>query len=209
MNIKKILTLALGFTMATTVVTSCVQEDEWDTPPIKCENRYIPDCYKYNTVDMRLAVLRGLMDTDGHVRERDSNTEVMFKSKRLLDDLCEIVESLGGNAYKRKKTANEPPIEGNNEREFDLQPVFTKFRYKCAFLLRKALLHDEDKQRIYIVGHAEKSIDDIVEDDSGCEDFRNYFNVLYQQEEHVPKLRPFFLICGSQAREVLPSALAR
>lgn len=82
--------------------------------PIKCENRYIPDCYKYNTVDVRLAVLRGLMDTDGHVRERDSNTEVMFKSKRLLDDLCEIVESLGGNAYKRKKLINKTWYYGAN-----------------------------------------------------------------------------------------------
>ncbi len=40
MNIKKFLTIALGFTMTTTVVTSCVQDDEWDTPPIKCENRF-------------------------------------------------------------------------------------------------------------------------------------------------------------------------
>lgn len=40
MNIKKFLTLALSFTMATSVVTSCVQDDDWDTPPINCENRF-------------------------------------------------------------------------------------------------------------------------------------------------------------------------
>lgn len=39
MDIKKFLTLALSFTMTAAAVTSCVQEDEWDTPPIKCENR--------------------------------------------------------------------------------------------------------------------------------------------------------------------------
>lgn len=40
MNIKKVLTLALSFTIATFVVSSCTQDDNWDTPPLNCENRF-------------------------------------------------------------------------------------------------------------------------------------------------------------------------
>lgn len=40
MNIKKFFKIALGITMATTVATSCVQKDDWDTPAFKCENKF-------------------------------------------------------------------------------------------------------------------------------------------------------------------------
>lgn len=74
--------------------------------PIACHHRFIPDIYKYGSIEDRLEVLRGLMDADGHVSSTSNNTEVTFKSLTLLNDLCELVESLGGNTYKSKKLVN-------------------------------------------------------------------------------------------------------
>lgn len=71
--------------------------------------KFIPDCYKYNDVHIRIEVLRGLMDTDGHItRCRTENRRINFysASERLANDVIEIVQSLGGVAHKRlKKTS--------------------------------------------------------------------------------------------------------
>ncbi|ALR31895.1 hypothetical protein ATE47_15840 [Chryseobacterium sp. IHB B 17019] len=40
MTIKKYLSLVAGVAFAAISITSCVQKDEWDTPPIKCENKF-------------------------------------------------------------------------------------------------------------------------------------------------------------------------
>jgi hypothetical protein len=40
MNIKKYLSLVTGVAFAAFAITSCVQKDEWETPPIKCENKF-------------------------------------------------------------------------------------------------------------------------------------------------------------------------
>ena len=56
--------------------------------------KFIPKDYIYNSVDVRLNVLRGLVDTDGSV-DRSSVT-ITSTSRRLIEDCLEIVQSLGG-----------------------------------------------------------------------------------------------------------------
>ena len=63
--------------------------------------KFIPDEYKYNSLDIRLGVIQGLMDTDGHAA--DCATEYSTSSKRLCDDVVEIVQTLGGIARVRTK----------------------------------------------------------------------------------------------------------
>jgi hypothetical protein len=67
--------------------------------------KFVPNEYKYNSVEVRLAILRGLMDTDGHAEH--CATEYSTTSKRLCDDVVEIVQTLGGIArvgIKKKPT---------------------------------------------------------------------------------------------------------
>ncbi|MCK9154609.1 MAG: SNF2-related protein [Paludibacteraceae bacterium] len=64
--------------------------------------RFIPSCYKYNSVDVRLGVLQGLMDTDGCAG--DYSTEYCTVSKTLCDDVAEIIQTLGGIARISTKT---------------------------------------------------------------------------------------------------------
>ena len=67
-------------------------------------HKFIPDIYKYSSIEDRLSILRGLMDSDGYVSKSKNFEECSFStsSKVMLDDLVEIVHSLGGIARLRK-----------------------------------------------------------------------------------------------------------
>ena len=71
----------------------------------KSYNKFIPDIYKYSTVENRLSILQGLMDTDGHCMYSKKGvfqgTDYSTVSKQLCDDVCEIVHTLGGIAKVR------------------------------------------------------------------------------------------------------------
>lgn len=63
--------------------------------------KFIPDEYKYASVEDRLALLQGLMDTDGYAGNHGA--EYSTVSKRLAEDITGIVQSLGGTAPIRIK----------------------------------------------------------------------------------------------------------
>lgn len=71
-------------------------------------NKFIPNIYKYSSIENRLAILQGLMDTDGHcMYSKNKNvfcgTEYCTVSEQLADDVAEIVHSLGGIVRKHSK----------------------------------------------------------------------------------------------------------
>ncbi len=61
-------------------------------------SKFIPALYKYSSVDNRIAMLNGLMDTDGYC-PNNKNFQGSFYttvSKQLADDVAELVQGLGG-----------------------------------------------------------------------------------------------------------------
>lgn len=60
--------------------------------------KHIPDEYKYNDINTRLEVLKGLIDTDGSVSRSKGSIDITTTSKQLALDIIEIVQSLGGTA---------------------------------------------------------------------------------------------------------------
>ena len=70
--------------------------------------KFVPDLYLYNSHKVRLAVLQGLLDTDGGpVTQRGRTCRVQYStaSPRLRDDVIFLVRSLGGIAYHRTRPA--------------------------------------------------------------------------------------------------------
>lgn len=59
----------------------------------KSGNKFIPDIYKYNSKEVRLEILKGLMDTNGSAFS--SGIEYISKSKQLAEDVLWIGRSLG------------------------------------------------------------------------------------------------------------------
>lgn len=64
--------------------------------------KFIPEEYKNSSIENRLELARGLMDTDG---ESTKSGQIIFytTSEKLANDFCYIVWSLGDNAIKREK----------------------------------------------------------------------------------------------------------
>lgn len=58
--------------------------------------KFIPDEYKFNSPEVRLAVLQGLLDTDGTVSRKGTSVEFYTASERLADDVTFLVRSFGG-----------------------------------------------------------------------------------------------------------------
>jgi phosphate starvation-inducible protein PhoH and related proteins len=70
--------------------------------------KFVPDLYLYNSARVRLAVLQGLLDTDGGpVTQRNRTCRLQYTtvSPRLRDDVIFLVRSLGGIAYHRTRPA--------------------------------------------------------------------------------------------------------
>ncbi|MGW0036702.1 PhoH family protein [Gordonia sp. NPDC003376] len=69
---------------------------------------FIPRQYLFNTADVRLAVLQGLLDTDGGpVTQAARTPRVQYTtvSDRLADDVAFLVQSLGGVVHRRIRVA--------------------------------------------------------------------------------------------------------
>jgi phosphate starvation-inducible protein PhoH and related proteins len=69
---------------------------------------FIPDIYLQNSPDVRIALLQGLLDSDGGPVARDGRTcriQYTTCSDALRDDVVYLVRSLGGVAYWRRRPA--------------------------------------------------------------------------------------------------------
>jgi phosphate starvation-inducible PhoH-like protein len=74
----------------------------------RSHTKFIPDAYLYNSPGARLALLQGLLDTDGGpVTQRGRTCRIQYSttSRRLRDDVVFLVRSLGGVAYWRTRSA--------------------------------------------------------------------------------------------------------
>mgnify|MGYP003369810078 CR=1 FL=1 len=104
----------------------------------KSEEKFIPDDYLIGSVDQRLSLLRGLLDTDGYV---DDKARIQFTttSPRLKESVCELCRSLGYittvGVDKRTKYANgeaykiriQMPLE-DKEKVFNLPKHLNKIK---------------------------------------------------------------------------------
>ena len=62
--------------------------------------KFIPDCYLYNTKEVRLQLLKGLMDGDG-CASKQSGYIYITMSKKLSSDLMSLCRSLGFNCKQQ------------------------------------------------------------------------------------------------------------
>jgi ATP-dependent DNA helicase RecG len=74
----------------------------WGVPS---HGTFIPDEFKNTSIKNRLALLQGLLDTDGTVHPDGLSISLCSASRRLADDVAWLVRSLGGGARVLPKKA--------------------------------------------------------------------------------------------------------
>lgn len=84
--------------------------DSYNLRGVKSEDKFIPEEYKFNTREVRLNVLRGLLDTDGHVH--GGVPVLTTTSYKLKEDVLFIARSLGYHCFWSKQKAGYKK-EGN------------------------------------------------------------------------------------------------
>ncbi|MER6224594.1 helicase-related protein [Streptomyces sp. 900105755] len=67
--------------------------------------KFVPDDFKNTSIKNRLALLQGLMDTDGTIHADGMSASFCSASRRLADDVAWLVRSLGGRARVLPKKA--------------------------------------------------------------------------------------------------------
>ncbi|MCT9079760.1 helicase-related protein [Streptomyces fulvoviolaceus] len=67
--------------------------------------KFVPDEFKNTSIKNRLALLQGLLDTDGTVDKGGLSISLCSASRRLADDVAWLVRSLGGRARVLPKKA--------------------------------------------------------------------------------------------------------
>ena len=79
---------------------------------VKANKKFIPENYKYTSVENRFELVRGLMDTDGSITNGAST--FVSTSEQLIDDLQFILRSLGIRCHKSKEIEGKFGVEFNN-----------------------------------------------------------------------------------------------
>ncbi|WP_328867119.1 PhoH family protein [Streptomyces sp. NBC_00304] len=93
---------------------------ELDLVGTRSHSKFVPDAYLFNSADVRLAVLQGLLDADGGpVTQTDRTCRVQYSTASIMlrDDVIALVQSLGGVAYTRRRAAEgrAPGFAGGRE----------------------------------------------------------------------------------------------
>ncbi|MBT2400962.1 PhoH family protein [Streptomyces sp. ISL-100] len=76
----------------------------------KSYSKFVPDDYLFNTAEVRLAVLQGLLDSDGGpIAQNDRTCRIQYSTVSIVlrDDVIALVQSLGGVAYTRRRRAED------------------------------------------------------------------------------------------------------
>lgn len=92
-------------------------------------NKLIPDNYKYNSIEIRLYILAGIIDAIGKLNYIKKGYDLYFDNKFLMDDVIYICRSLGFHTIIK---SNHIFITGNNINEIPIKLEQNKINFICS-----------------------------------------------------------------------------
>lgn len=114
-------------------------------------SKFIPDIYKYNSKEIRIELIRGLMDTDGYVPKKGGRLEFSTVSEQLAKDFKEVVNSLGCLAHIVSKKSRYTQKDGTKSKYFHSYVVLVNgnnLSNLVSLTRKKAKLVDQNKKII-------------------------------------------------------------
>ena len=100
--------------------------------------KFIPKRYLYGSIDERIKLLNGLMDTDGYCRKGENCCEYTTVSKQLCEDVIELVQGLGGKARYTTKIGKYRKKNGEVQVCQKVYRVWITLNFNPFSLSRKA-----------------------------------------------------------------------
>lgn len=102
------------------------------------KDKFIPNSYIFDSIENRIALLQGLLDTDGTITKDGSNISFSSASLKLANDLVFLVQSLGGTANIRPRLNRTYRYKGEIRKCADCYTVSLKLpKNICPFRLSR------------------------------------------------------------------------
>jgi hypothetical protein len=92
-------------------------------------NKHVPEMYLRASIEQRLALLQGLMDSDGYVDDY-GRCEFVNTNERIADAVVELAAGLGLRPTKRKKRVTLYGIEQKPAYQVKFAPTIPVFRLR-------------------------------------------------------------------------------
>lgn len=176
---------------------------------VKSYNKFIPENYKFTSIENRFELIRGLMDTDGSIT--NGACSFVSTSEQLIDDMVFVLRSLGIRCKKSKEIPGRNSVDFNNGNYSDTRPHWelTVTTEEDIFKLPRKLEKIRKDRKYNYKGIGIKSIRKTGEFEKQrclCIDNENH---LYITKDFIPThnsykggamlCRNFFLIPGSKS----------
>ena len=103
--------------------------------------KFIPEIYLYNDTQSRIDLLRGLMDTDGSISYSKGRYSVSYSScsKKLLEQIIELIRSLGYNASIHEDKRTEKYRNGfHGSLHFYVDNAFMRLMFSVSYKMMRA-----------------------------------------------------------------------
>lgn len=136
---------------------------------LRSHERFVPQSYLFAPVEDRIALLQGLMDSDGEFNPRTNHVGYCTTSPYLADALTFLVRSLGGMVYRRVK--HSPRYRHNGELRNGKSAYLLTIRlpnHILPFRVRKQPYLERLKSRKYLPNRIIRSIEPAGEAEAVC-----------------------------------------
>lgn len=175
---------------------------------VKSDNKFIPDIYKYNSIENRILLLQGLMDSDGYA-SKSGRVQYTTVSKNLANDVRELVLSLGGfckisEKIPKFKYKNENKIGkksyiltmsfvDDNIKIFSLDRKQKRVIYRDKYRYNKYISsikysHDEEAQCIFVENNDHLYVTDDYILTHNTTSLTKIANTAYEQGKNVAQI---------------------
>jgi hypothetical protein len=112
-------------------------------------NKHIPEIFLKNSVQNRLKLLAGLIDTDGYL-DKNSRYEIIQKNKTLSDNIVSLATSLGFFTTINIKKAYAANTELKIVRDYYRMNIYiNQINLEIPILLERKKLNCKDKQQYH------------------------------------------------------------
>lgn len=113
---------------------------------VSSAEKFIPEEYLYDSIENRIALLQGLMDTDGYPgRNSNNRSHPTFTtiSEKLRDNIITLIRGLGGQARWSKSEPRNPEFKKKHTL-YDVYFTFPENSFPIFGLARKQAIVDLD-----------------------------------------------------------------